>query len=323
MEHEYVSPGLMSVGRTLIRFAAGQTGQAVVPARVKTIPLERVGSGSVVAPAAVRVEVEEGIAALNQRSFCCDKLEQLILPATLQSAEAPLSATERGISTIVLRRRLSLDSCSQLLQHSFPLADGMHLLPGEQWNLPGLAPLDTLASSACDARLRQVEPSMRLFFCTAQAGKEINSEESRSLLFSRTPCLDLRAQLAKAEEYAVVMEMIRKGLYGYRHAEAERRSDLQIRHRKPLPQERKPLAVVTFSDPSELTISSRYLFVPSLFPIRMNDEDWFLYRRLHLTGDADCPYQREDVGVFSRSGIVTGRDVSNAVYAKARMIMCL
>ena len=42
-----------------------------------------------------------------------------------------------------------------------------------------------------------------------------------------------------------------------------------------------------------------------------------------MAANRNAPYWREDVGVFDGNGLVTEQSVSEAVYAKARLLMFL
>ena len=42
-----------------------------------------------------------------------------------------------------------------------------------------------------------------------------------------------------------------------------------------------------------------------------------------MTGEAACPYWREDMGIFDETGLITNRKLSEVVYAKARLPMLL
>ena len=136
--------------------------------------------------------------------------------------------------------------------------------------------------------------------------------------------MDFGGNLSATEEYTAALQMIREGAAGYRDPASEWASDLRIRTGQITSAVRKSkLSCVIFSDPVFLRIAQFHLFAPALYPVRHGGKDWFVYSRLRLNGNAEHPYQREDICVFGREEIVTDRDLADMVYMKARMMMCL
>ena len=314
MADEYLSSSLLAVDSTLIRFYSDAPGEVIVPSREGKLRLTAVGQGAVVADQAESLVIGEGYTELAERCLHGKSLKQLTLPASLRAGPRTLKVATDTIPQIVLRRSLLPEERRRLDEVSIPIGGFARLLPTEQLNLPGLAPLEALAWSVTEHAFRHCCPAMRYIFCY---------EQEALTIFTTCRCLDLAGQVTETEEYAAVMEMIREGVTGYRHSQSEWQSDLRVRLGLVPARLRYLLYFVTYTDPSALKIERARLFSPALYPVRMDGHEWFLYSRLHFSGDLLDPYEREDICVFDRDGLVTDRTLSEAVYGKARLMMCL
>ena len=71
-------------------------------------------------------------------------------------------------------------------------------------------------------------------------------------------------------------------------------------------------------------MTTHMLMAPALRPVVLNGRRYYIYSRQYLTSNPECPYVREDMGVFSEEeGLLTDRKLSEEIYAKARMLMLL
>ena len=85
----------------------------------------------------------------------------------------------------------------------------------------------------------------------------------------------------------------------------------------------KETALATIDSEEARSMLREMLFTPQLLPIHCDGQQYYLYSRNRLTADPACPYQREDVCVFDKAGLVTDKKISETVYGKARLLMLL
>ncbi len=155
-------------------------------------------------------------------------------------------------------------------------------------------------------------------------------------VFDPRPCFDFVSGRKETEEYTAVMEMIEADDPGWHDPETERKSDLNIRFgNSPFTLASCPEVSVAVSEAlpeapgpdgqfhAAFLLFRKHLFFPALRRVRHRGADWWIYSRNYLTGSAECPYLREDVGVFGRDGLVTDRKTSEDVYAKYRFLSLL
>ena len=320
-EEVYMDDRALAAGQTMIRFTPDPTHQ-FIPSRVGPLQLNTLGPGSVIGGSVSFLTVEEGYIRLLPRSISAGTLKQLELPYTVQEA-APDFLVGSPAAEILFRRRLTAGELSSLKESSLPAGGGKRILIRSQLSGEELAPAAAAFSSMAPPLPVLNDRMAALMLDTP--GVQI---------FAPRPCWDLSGQETRIEEYAIVQRMIRQQFFGWRHPEAELQSDLRIRTGVMPPRQPEMLSLAEF-DPAqavlqpdgryELTLHlvSRGMVVPVLLPVILDGKQFYLYSKQHLTRKAECPYWREDVGIFDAEGLITDQKLSEAVYVKARLPMLL
>ena len=319
----YMNDHLLAAEDTLIRYVGNGT-EEMIPSRAGTLMLRTVGAGAVVAPNAGRLTIAEGYTSLkNQAIISCAKDARLELPASLQTVSTGFAPAGR-IRDIILRRYSDPEEWRLLRETGLPCGEGRRLLVYAQTDGTSLA-LAGLVMVAVGRPMAEAHEDMCML---------LEYSNNRSI-FNTGPCYDLTGNRTQADEYAVVMRMIRDGKTGWRHPEAERRSDLRIRAGQLLPTEPEKLTVAEAETGKaktrpdgchelDIRVTTHMLMAPALRPVVLNGRRYFIYSRQYLTSNPECPYMREDMGVFSEEeGLLTDRKLSEEIYAKARMLMLL
>ena len=214
-------------------------------------------------------------------------------------------------------------------------ADGKRrLLPPELLRRNDMEPVSCLLQNAA-VPAAVICKEMRILFFGIPP-HDTDSKLYSGTVFDPRPCFDFLYGRKETEEYTAVMEMIRADDSGWHDAAAERHCDLEIRFGnvpaspalcfevgiavcEKLPEAPGPDGLIH----TVFRLFGAYLFFPALRRVRHKGSDWWIYSRNYLTGRAECPYNREDVGVFDRNGLVTDRKTSEDVYAKYRFLSLL
>ena len=308
-----------------------------VPAQIGGLSVTAVGSGALQIRNVLELNFAPGITELRERCICyTSMLKQLNVPETVQSVSShlfvaiyitanPFFSIARALPPAVFLdlRRLMLRTERK-----------KQLLPPDLLRRADMEPVRCLmCNSAPPAAV--IRKEMRVLFF----GK-LPDDASRGFysgtVFDPRPCFDFLSGRKETEEYTVVMEMIRADDPGWRDPEAERKNDLNLRFGNPsvTASTGVEVSVATCGElpaapgpdgqfHAEFHVFRKHLFFPGLRRIRHQGADWWIYSRNHLTGIPDCPYLREDVGVFNESGLVTDRKTSEDVYAKYRFLSLL
>ena len=313
----YMDERALAIDHTLIRYEVPEKTRATVPSQLGGQALTTAGGGAIVVRHTKQLFLEEGFVRLKTGCVVAGfELKELTLPASVAEVE-PQFYRNGGLERLIIRRRLDETDRARLRDNSWLLADGSRLIAPAALAGPAL---DAVANAA--ASLAQPLPQLRgdmrfLLYAT--------HNETTSIFDSRA-CHDPHGRAVKTEEYAAVMEMIRENSLGWKHPAAERSSDLRIRGNQGIPYAR-PLSLVTMlpgtGPVAQFQVTFSLLFTPQLLPIRCDGQQYYLYSRNRLTADPACPYQREDVCVFDKAGLVTDKKISETVYGKARLLMLL
>ncbi len=322
-ESTFMDSRLLAAGDTLIRFREKKS-LVTVPSYAGNLILNKIGPGAVIAQGVTRLNIGEGYTRLSGRAILgYGDLSALMLPASLEEAETDFVVAV-NMSRILVRRQLDEQELAVLTGVGIPIAKGHRILAPGEFTSPALRVLTTAALCLAPAA-PLLSPEMHVLF-------EANSPSDS--IFSPVGCYDLTGSHTSTEEYSAVMDMIGRGRTGWRHPEAEKKNDYWMRVKNPSRSVLHPLSLIIFKEPPSLLprgkraeiipeIIKTRLFTPSLLPILHEGTQYYLYSRNHLTGSEECPYYREDMGVFTVEGLVTDRKISEAVYAKARFIMLL
>ena len=315
----YMDDCLLAADHTLIR--CSRTGESVtVPSRAGGLRLTEAGSGAIVTRNTKRLTLEEGYIRLNAACVIPDQeLAGIELPATVTEI-APGFLRSAALQEIELCQWADGRTIGQLRAASFPLKGGQSLFVPA---LTGTQALDNITAAA--ASLAPPLPALGREMCVL-----FEWEDGVGLTAPRT-CYDLTGRADRMDECTAVMDMIRAGDLGWQHLQAERRSDYRIKsHGFHIPWGKLCFALCPTADLEpgagerlKVRLIGHKLFTPRLLPIRWQGRQYYLYSRNHLAANRNAPYWREDVGVFDGNGLVTEQSVSEAVYAKARLLMFL
>lgn len=321
-DNTFMDSQLLAVEHTAIRFCA-KGRQCSLPSRAGDLTLTHIGAGAIVSRETKALTIEEGYRRISDLAFTMPSaLERLDLPSTLREA------TSRGIvggnlKQLCLRRCLDGQGLQELQGSSLPAGGGIRVLNPDSVTGEVFEPFSAI-SRAMGSPLTTLAQRMRALFVM---------EKPDDSIFEKRRCFDLAGNATETEEYAVVMDMIRAGQTGWRHSEAERTSDargcgklngwrtsiMALGYYRPEDASRGPDGKVYI----DLYVIKARLATPSLLPILWKDRRYYLYSRNHLNADANCPYFRDDIGIFDESGLVTDRQLSEEVYGRARMLMVL
>ncbi len=319
----YMDERALAAGHTMVRWT-NDDEEFSLPPRVGPLSLTDIGAGAVICGPGTSLTVAPGYLRLHANSIVgTGKLVEISLPWTVTDIAPDFYAGPRNRALrLTIHRHLSRRAFDDLLRSAFHLENGLYLcdMPeGAEWTAL------RSAASCCLPLLPPLRASMRALFSLSP---------SNASVFDRLLCADLAGRHDAVEEHTVVMEMIAENQTGWHVPEAERQSDLRVRANGAL-RKYGPFTAL-FLKPFESADLPRggkdaclelmrlpAVFTPALRPVRLNGQQYWLYSRNHLCPDVRCPYEREDVGVFARDGLVTDRALSEAVYAKARMLMLL
>ena len=325
----YIGPNLLAAGSTLVR-CADEGLHVRVPARAGGLALEEIGSGAVTAGQAETILVEEGYIRLNRSGIMVGpQTRKITLPRTLEEAAADSCCDLQGSRlhsfpelTIQLNRRFSPNEYAICRDCSLPAGKGRRILQVSLLKDRAFRPLANMSLNLGRAAAA-LRPEMGTVF----------QEDGKATVFQARDCYNLNGNETRKDEYGTVLEMIRDGNMGWSDPESEKQSDIRIHAGIPLTGG-KEAALAEYSEPEteplrdgflgvQVCFRLQKLFFPGLLPIRYGGNDYYLYSRKRLTADPACPYEREDMGIFDREGLVTDRKLAEAVYGKARMLMLL
>lgn len=311
----------LAVGQTMIRFVADITTPSV-PSEVGPLSLTELASGSVSSGSCKQLTVEEGYVRICSGAIRSQYALHLELPHTLRElAHDFVHGTPP--SEIVFHRHLTPGEMSALRDASFPCGGGKRILIPNQISGEVFRPVYDATCCMMPA-LPYLDRRMTVLM----------TDVNGMTVFNPAFCHDLSGTETKLEEYAAVMRMIRLKARGWRHPEAERRSDLRVRSGDDPPRYRESLTLVEYS-PEEhtllpdgrfavkLRLFSGPFLTPALLPVTCGGKTYYLYSRQHLMKDPECPYWREDMGIFDENGLVTDPGISEDAYVKARLPMLL
>ena len=315
----YMDGSLLAAGHTLIRCTL--TGEnAAAPSVAGRMQLTEAGSGSIITQHVRKLTLEDGYIRLNRACIAADReLETVELPASVKEI-SPGFLRGSSVREILLRQYADEHTADLLKASSFRLKYGEFLfLPA----LSGPHVLENISAAAAVLAppLPFLNSDMRILFLWNDSVSIVNPR----------PCYDLTGRAAEMDEYTAVMNMIRDGVTGWRHPEADRQSDNRIRVNAAGGSHTEESIARYSLSPAQpdgqprltVRLTRNKLFTPQLLPIRWQERQYYLYSRNHLTRDRECPYWREDVCVFDAEGLVTDRTISEAVYAKARLLIFL
>ena len=316
-EEVYMDDRALAAGQIMIRFTPDPM-QQLIPSRVGPLQLNTLGPGSVIGGSVSYLTVEEGYTRLLPGSISAGVLKMLKLPYTVQEV-APGFLTGSPSAEILFRRRLTAGELASLRDISLPAGGGMRLLTGSQLTGEELGPVAAALSS--------LAPPLPVLNDRMAA---LMLDTPGTQIFSARPCFNLLGPETRTEEAALVQQMIRQQFFGWRHPGAELQSDRRVRAGLLPPPHPEALALAEF-DPGKAVLRpdgcydvtvhllSRAMAVPALLPVALEEKQFYLYSRQHLVSKTDCPYWREDIGIFDADGLVTDQKLSEAVYAKARL----
>lgn len=334
-ENYYLDDRALVIDGTLIRLQC--EGESVtVPSTFGGCAALAVGGGALTLTGVTDLSFAPGYTHLKDRCLgYSTTLQRIHVPETVQSiSEALFVRKYYAVSLqLYIDRALPLSLYQDLRRLSLPIEGKKRLLPPALFKRAELEPVRCLMlQSAYPPAV--IRGDMRILF----AGQldDTKSGIYTGTVFDKRPCFDFVSGKAATEEYTAVMDMIRTDECGFHDPEAEETCDRIIRMGKPAvtPGSCAQVAVALCDrfpgapGPDglfhlQIRMFRRHLFFPALRRIRHRDADWWLYSRCFLTIDAHCPYLREDVGVFTRDGLVTDRNISEDVYAKYRLLTIL
>ena len=329
----YMDERTLVLGQTLIRLKCGEAC-VTVPAAFGGFGVTTLGSGALTLDGVQELTIAPGYAELKEKCVsAASTLKRVNIPESVQTVpESMFASTGSGVELYVsrgLKPALFLD----IRRMSLPVGGTDRLLPSDLLARGGLEIVRRLMGSV-EKPAAEINRGMRLLFCGRLpdgANRIYNGT-----VFDPRPCYDFLSGRRETEEYTAVMEMISDEDPGWHHPASERASDRALRAGH------DPLAPVLYAGvgaavcermpfspgPDGLfhvlfRLFRKNLFFPTLRQVRHRGADWWIYSRNWLTVSPEHPYQREDVGVFDRNGLVTDRKVSEDVYAKARFLSLL
>ena len=263
-------------------------------------------------------------------------LQRMTVPETVQSVSSELFVRSfYGFDPVIsMDRAMPPAVFRDVLQAMLPADGDRCVLPSSVMKRDEMEPLRNLLCNAAPPPA-EITREMRVLFEGRMPDGPANLCYSGTV-FDPRPCYDFVCGRKETEEYTAVMEMIRDDDPGWRDPAAEKAADLAVRAGKPLvvpnvcpkvgmavcgrvPGEAGPDGLFRL----QFRLFKRHLFFPAVRHIRHQGSDWWIYSRNFLTSRPECPYLREDVGVFDRSGLVTNRRTSEDVYAKYRFLALL
>ena len=323
MDNTFMDAHTLAVGHHLIRYYDDQQSDLIIPSHVRKLTLTDIGPGAITARNVECMRISEGYKRLAKSSIISpdDRLKSLELPYTVSELEVGFLRTGRSAPDIRITRLLDEQEWSLLQGSSIPCGGGRRILLPPKQSGSVFEPVSAAANTLCTP-MSELRSELEVLFV----------HDPASTIFIPTECYDFRNKAARLEEHTAVMRMIKKQRMGWRNAEAEKLSDFRIRANQTAQLNYLSFALldagcVRPAGNGRLMVGIRIrrsqLFAPALLPVARNGHMYYLYSRLHLSNQADCPYWREDMGVFDENGLVTDRKLSDMVYAKARLLMLL
>ena len=330
----FIDDRTLVLGQTLIRLRSGEA-HVTVPSSFGGYTVSAIGRGALTLDGTREVTIAPGFTELKgQCVSATSSLKRVNIPESVRTVpETLFTGSPFGADgSLYVDRALSPALFAFLRRLALSTGGTDLMLPSVLLDRAELEPVRGLIHSV-GGPAAWIAPEMRVLF----NGRQTDGANGvyTGTVFDPRPCYDYRSGRKETEEYTAVMEMIGEGDPGWHQPDAERESDRMLRagHSTPgrdwgrvgtavcgqLPGSPGPdgLFHVVFQ------LSQKTLFFPALRYVRHRGGDWWIYSRNWLTVTPECPYRREDVGVFDRSGLVTGRRASEDVYAKARVLSLL
>ena len=333
-QNYYMDGQALVLERTLIRLTS-DANQVRVPSVFGNLAAETVGSGAL-APGEHTYELrfDSGYAEWKESSVrCSSSLKRIFFPETAEHiSRSALTYMFDSDVDLYIDRALPPQVFCDIRQNAPRTGRGWLIssaLPAQKSMEPVRALMQNLAPAA------EIRMEMGILFFSMLPYMN-GSKWYTGSIFAPRPCFDFQKAGTEMEEYTAVMRMIRKGDAGWHDPDSEKQADLDIRFgRAQIDQSTcGKVCIAVLDGPAakrssdgkyhtRLHLSRQYLFFPSLWPIRHQGKDWWLYSRNYLTGSPERPYRREEVGIFNREGLITDRKITEDVYAKYRLLSVL
>lgn len=331
----YIDEKTLVLDHTLLTLQCDGPG-FTVPAEFGGCAATAVGSGALQIKTVHELTFSSGYKELREKCLCyTTTLERMHISETVQSISSQLFVSAYIINPFFsIARALPPAVFLDIRRTTLRTEGEKRLLPPEVLRRNDMEPVRCLMLNAAPLAAT-IDKGMRILFFGRLPGDTSRAFYSGTIFDSR-PCFDFLSGRRETEEYTAVMEMIRSDDPGWHDPASERMSDLEIRFGK---QPAAPASCLEVSVAmceelpnapgpdgqfhAEFHLFRKHLFFPALRRVRHQGADWWIYSRNHLTSHPERPYVREDVGVFSRSGLVTDRKTSEDVYAKYRFLSLL
>ena len=330
----YMDDQVLVLDHTLIRLTGG-TARFRVPSVFGDVSVQTVGSEALVLKDIEELTFDSGYIEWKDYVLQCPStLKRVFLPETAERISSKmLCYTAHEDLDLYIDRALTPDVFHDIRQNALHIGSRRYLIPSDLLERRELEAVHCFMLN--NGPSAEVCMEMGILFAGEIPGME-GSKGYFGSIFDSRPCYDFHRGRTETEEYTAVMEMIRRRDSGWHDPDAEKQADLVIRIGKS-PFEAYMLHPVSLAMldalPMGLGEDGKYhlrfhlfrqlMFSPSLWQIRHQGEDWWIYSRNYLTGDPERPYFREEVGVFNREGLVTDRKTSEDVYAKYRLLSVL
>ena len=330
----YMDDHALVLEHTLIRLTGG-AAQFRVPSVFGDISVQTVGSEALVLKDVEELTFDSGyIEWKDYVLHCPSTLRRVFLPETAEKiSPLMLRSNIHPDLDLYLDRALTPEVFHDIHRHALHLGSQGHLITSELLEMKEMEPVCCLMKN--NAAPAEIHREMGILFVKQNPAVSGNKLLFASV-FEAQSCYGFVGSRTQTEEYTVVMEMIRRGDNGWHDPGSEMQADLNLRSGRP-PYESYMIRSVSFAMVEALPTApgrdgkyhvrfhlfQRFAFFPSLWQIRHQGKDWWIYSRNYLTGVPERPYFREEMGVFNREGLVTDRKTSEDVYAKYRLLSVL
>ena len=332
----YLDDQALVVEQTLISLKNDET-VFTVPSSFGGHPATVAGSGALSLKGVQELAFAPGYAVLKEMCLSVPpSLKRLLIPETVHTLSDQLfyPCFQESGARLEIDRALHPALWEDLRRNALNIGDNRRLVPSALLRREEMEPVLCLMRNAAQPAA-EIRKEMRLLFFESRPANVRPGCDAGSI-FELRPCYDFLDGCGEIEEYTAVMQMIREDAPAWRVPAAEEQSDLRIRYG----QAKMPdvssgtVSLAVYDGRPDLSgndgrIRVRFsvvfdrVFFPAVRRIRHRGKDWWIYSRNHLTSRADCPYVREDMGVFDRDGLVTSRKTVEDVYAKFRFLCML
>ncbi len=333
-QNYYMDSQTLVAGHTLIRLTS-YGNRMRVPSVFGNISAETVGSGALTLGEEVcELRFDSGYVEWKDGSVNCPRsLTQVFFPETAEMiSRTALRNMYYTDPDLYMDRALGPEVFHEIGQNA-PRAGEGRLISSALLERKILGPVRDLMLNLGPAA--EIRMEMGFLFFGLIPG-ESGSAWYSGTIFDPRSCYDFHEAGTAMEEYTAVMRMIRNGDAGWHDPDAEKQADLDIRFGRAQMDRNAcgKVSIAVLEEPEQdrgsdgkyhmrFHLSRNVLFFPSLWPIRHQGKDWWLYSRNYLTGSPQRPYRREEVGVFNREGLITERKIMEDVYAKYRLLSVL